>query len=99
MDAVRHLVASVLKAAGGDNFPTWIAILLAFIAEPACSHATTFRKMGLRTATDLIDAAKEKLERETIVAADQAVQGKGVEDPTLLAQLAALRAQSKVKEA
>ena len=85
-----------MKAAGGDNFPTWIAILLAFIAEPACSHATTFRKMGLRTATDLIDAAKDG---ETIVAAAQAVQGKGGEDPTLLAQLAALRAQSKVKEA
>jgi hypothetical protein len=68
-------------------------------AEPQLSFIKTFRAMGLRGASDLVDATKDSAGKLRIVLAAQTIRGTVVEDPTSAAQLASLRAQLKVKEA
>jgi|GEM_PF-3413445 len=88
-------------------FPTsqivdWMdqAILrLAAGAEPEISYIKTLRAIGLRGASDLVDATKDEAGKLMVVLAAQAVQATVGEDPMPLAQLAALRAQLKVKAA
>lgn len=87
-------------------FPTsqiidWVdqaILILATSAELDSPYLKTFRKIGIRGASDLIDAAKDDPSKRTIINAAKALQGSPVEDPTLLAQLSALQAQDVVKD-
>jgi len=88
-------------------FPTlqivdWVdqAILrLAAGAEPDRSYVKTLRAMGLRGASDLLDAASDEKGRRTLVLAAKAVRSTPSRDPIPLAHVAALRAQIGVKDA
>jgi hypothetical protein len=88
-------------------FPTtqivdWVdqAILcLAAGAEPDLSHVKTLRAMGLRGASNLVDATKDPAGKLRVVLAAQTLRGTIVEDPIAPAQLAGMRAQLKVKDA
>lgn len=88
-------------------FPTsqivdWVDQAILFLttgAEPEKSYAKTFRTMGLRGATDLLDAANEPGGVKRIVSAAKAIGDFTAEDPISSAQLAALRASLKVKDA
>lgn len=68
-------------------------------AEPCRSYVGTLRAIGLRGASDLIDATKDPEGKLRVVLAAQTVRGAMVEDPIPSAQLAGLRAQLKVKDA
>ncbi len=88
------------------TFPTrqivdWVDQAILFLtagAEPTARFDTVFRKLGLRGASDLIDATRTAVGKRKVVTAAQAVQEEAAEDPLVLAQLAALRAQLEVKE-
>ncbi len=88
-------------------FPTtqivdWVdqAILwMAAGAEPCRSYVGTLRAIGLRGASDLVDATTNPADKLRVVLAAQTLRGAMVEDPIPLAQLAGLRAQLKVKDA
>jgi hypothetical protein len=67
-------------------------------AEPESSYVMTLRTMGLRGASDLIDATLDEAGKLRVVLAAQAIQGKGAQDSLPLAQLAAMRVQLKVKD-
>ncbi len=87
-------------------FPTtqivdWVdqAILwMAAGAEPGRSYVSTLRAIGLRGASDLIDATMDPAGKLRVVLAAQTLRGAIVEDPIPSAQLAGLRAQLKVKD-
>lgn len=87
-------------------FPTsqivdWVDQAILFLttgAEPDRSYAKTFRTMGLRGATDLLDAAHEPGGAKRIVTAAKAIGESTAEDPISSAQLAALRANLKMKD-
>lgn len=87
-------------------FPTsqivdWVDQAILFLttgAEPDKSYAKTFRTLGLRGATDLLDAAHEPGGVKRIVTAAKAIGESEAEDPISSAQLAALRANLKIKD-
>jgi hypothetical protein len=87
-------------------FPTsqvvdWVDQSLLYMAsgaEPDSSFAETFRTIGLRRASSLVEMGREETGRDTIVLAARAVQSSGVFDPLPVAQLAAVRAQLQIKD-
>ena len=87
-------------------FPTsqvvdWVDQSLLYMAsgaEPNSSFAETFRTIGLRRASSLVEMGKDAAGRNTVVLAARAVQSSGVFDPLPVAQLAAVRAQLQIKE-
>jgi hypothetical protein len=79
----------------------WVDQALLFLgtgAEPESSYARTFRTIGLRRASALIEMGKDEKGKDTITLAARSVQASGVFDPLPVAQLAAVRAQLLVKD-
>jgi hypothetical protein len=87
-------------------FPTsqvldWVDQAMLFLssgAEPETSFAKTFRTIGLRRASTLMDMCKDEPGKQTVLLAARAVQASGVFDPLPVAQLAAMRAQLLIKD-
>ena len=103
----RHGDGQYRRPRNLDPFPTtqivdWVdqAILwLAAGAEPCLSHVKILRAMGLRGASDLVDATQDPAGKLRVVLAAQTLRGTIVEDPIPPAQLAGMRAQLKVEAA
>lgn len=79
----------------------WVDQAMLFMAsgaEPEASFAKTFRTIGIRRATTLVEMANIEKGKETITLAARAVQTSGVFDPLPVAQLAAARAQFRIRE-
>lgn len=74
-------------------------LFLAAGAELDVRYVRTFRKMGLRGASHLIEATQNEADKRCVVAAAQALQKAPIKDPMTLAQLDAARIQLKVKAA
>lgn len=88
-------------------FPTrqivdWVDQAILFLAagaDPDIQYVKIFRQLGLRGASDLLDATRDEEGKRKVMAAAQALQKPPAEDPILLAEIAALRVQRQVKDA
>lgn len=98
----------IKKLLYGTAFPAsqivdWVdqaALFLTAGAEEGALFVTTFRKLGLNSATKLLDFTADECGKQTLLVAAESVQGStAAENPLPAAQLAALCAKIQVGQA